>query len=478
VKKADFAAWVAKYYDDPLGFVMDMWDVDPYRWQRDVMGWVAGGERRIAVPTGHGVGKTALMAWLAIWFVLTRFPCKVVVTAPSSSTLEDGLWAEIEMWVGRLPSGVKALLEAKSDRVELRLAPESAFISSRTSRAEKPEALAGIHADHVLLLPDESSGIPDEVFSAAQGSMSAATAQTVMAGNPTRATGYFAEAVSLGRDLIWKVREVSCLEVLDQHPNAPTQAFVDEIKLLYGENSNTYRARVEGKLPLSDEDVVIPRLLIDESLTRDVAPSLTAPLYWGLDVARLGRNQSALAQRRGNHMPEPVIRFTGLDTMALCGRVKAMYDGLPPSGRPVEILIDGIGLGAGVVDRLRELGLPAVGINVSERKSHDNAYYNLKAELWYTARAWFASLLVKMVADPELIIHLSTPKPEKHSSGVIIMEPKEKTLKRMGRGEERRLDDADAFILTFAGQAAAAAYGSDRGTTWNQPISRNRKVLA
>lgn len=478
MKPNEFKDWVRRYYRDPLRFVQDMWAVDPYDWQKEVMGWVGEGSRRIAVPTGHGVGKTAMMAWLAIWFVLTRFPCKVVVTAPSSSTLEDGLMAEIKMWIGRLPKGVEALLEVKSDRVELRLAPSSAFISARTSRAEKPDALQGIHADHVLLLPDESAGIPDEVFSAAQGSMSAATAQTVMAGNPTRATGYFAEAVSTGRDVIWRVREVSCLEVLDKHPNAPTKDFVEEIALLYGRDSNTYRARVLGKLPLSDEDVIIPRLLIDTALERDVQPATNAPLYWGLDVARLGRNQAALAQRRGNYMPEKVIRFTSLDLMQLCGRIKAMYDGLNPSDRPVEILVDGIGLGAGVVDRLRELGLPAVGINVSERKSHDNAYYNLKAELWYATRAWFASQMVKMVPDEELIVHLSVPKPDRASDGRLIVEPKERTLKRMGRAEERRLDDADAFVLTFAGQAVAAAYGSDRGTQWNQPLRRNRHVLA
>lgn len=477
-RQAEFLAWITKYYHDPEQFVRDMWSVDPYEWQQEVLTWVGNGERRIAIPTGHGVGKTALMAWLAIWFVLTRIPCKIVVTAPAKATLEDGLWVEIGMWIDRLPAGIKALLEVKTDRVELRRAPKKAFISMRTARAENPDALQGVHSDHVLLLPDEASGIPDEVFAAAQGSMSARTSQTVMCGNPVRATGYFAEAISSGRDIIWKVREVSCLEVLDKHPNAPTQAFVDEIEHLYGKDSNTYRARVLGKLPLSDDDVIIPRLLIDQALNRDVEPSTRAPLFWGLDVARLGRNQSALAQRRGNYMPEPVIRYTELDTMQLVGRIKALYDALPHEKRPVEILVDGIGLGAGVVDRLREVGLPAVGINVSERKSHSNAYYNLKAELWYTARAWFASQLVKIENDPELIKHLSVVKPDRHSSGTLLVEDKKATLKRMGKADERRLDDADAFILTFAGDAAAAEHGSDRPRNQNEPLRRRRRVLA
>ena len=477
MKPQELREWVLRYYDHRELFVREVLGADPYDWQCEVLAKMDEGQRRLCIPTGHGVGKTALASWAALHFVLTRIPCKVIVTAPSSATLEDGLFAEIELWHGRLPTAIKDMLEVKADRVELRSAPAKAFITARTSRAEKPEALAGIHADHVLLVADEASGIPDEVFSAGQGSMSASTACTLMIGNPTRATGYFASAVN-NEAGIWWVREVSVLDVVGKHPNAPGPEFAEEAAAIYGIESNTYRYRVLGKLPLSDDDVLIPRALVDPALTRDVAPSTNAPMYWGLDVARLGRNESALAKRRGNHMPEPVQLYRGLDTMQTCGRIKAMYDGCKPEDKPAEILIDGIGLGAGVVDRLRELGLPAVGINVSERKSHDNAYYNLKAELWYTARGWFASQMVKMVNDPSLIYHLTCVKSEPASDGRLIVEPKSKTLKRIGDKETRRLDDADAFILTFAGQAAAAAYGSSNGSNWKTPLTRGIQMLA
>lgn len=477
MKPAELVEWVKRYYNNRERFVREMWDAEPYPWQCEVMAQLDAGVRRLCIPTGHGVGKTGMDSWMAIHFLLTRIPCKVVLTAPSSSTLEDGLMAETKMWVRRLPQAIQDMLEIKTDRIELRMAPERAFLTARTSRAEKPEALAGIHSDHVLMVPDEASGIPDEIFSTGQGSMSAATAITMLTGNPTRATGYFADAIR-NESGIWYVREVSVLEVVGLHPNAPSQEFVDEIKAIYGEDSNTYRYRVLGKLPLSDDDVLIPRQLIDPALTRDVAPSTQAPMYWGLDVARLGRNESALAKRRGNHMPEPVLKFRGLDTMQTCGQIKALYDATTDQTRPAEILVDGIGLGAGVVDRLRELGLPAVGINVSERKSHNNAYYNLKAELWYTARDWFASYMVRMADDPSLIYHLTCVKSEPASDGRLIVEPKSKTLKRIGKPEERRLDDADAFILTFAGQAAAAAYGSATGSNWKQPLKRGIQMLA
>ena len=477
MKQKDLRDWVERYYDNRELFVREVLGADPYPWQCEVMAKMDAGFRRLAVPTGHGVGKTALAAWMQVHGISTRKPFNGIITAPSKATLEDGLLKEVKMWIRRLPLAIRNLFEVKTDRIVLIADPNEVFISARTSRAENPEALAGVHADHVLLVPDESSGIDDSIFSAGQGSMSASTAITLMLGNPTRATGYFADAIR-NEAGIWWVREVSCLEVMGLHPNAPSQEFVDEIRQIYGEDSNTYRYRVLGKLPLSDDDVLIPRQLIDPALTRDVAPSTNAPMYWGLDVARLGRNESALAKRRGNHMPEPVQLFRGLDTMQTCGRIKAMYDACTDATRPAEILIDGIGLGAGVVDRLRELGLPAVGINVSERKSHDNAYYNLKAELWYTARNWFASLQVKIVDDPSLIYHLSCVKSEPASDGRLIVEPKSKTLKRIGKAEERRLDDADAFILTFAGQAASAAYGSTLQSNWKTPLKRGIKMLA
>jgi hypothetical protein len=107
-----------------------------------------------------------------LWYMLTRYPVKVVVTAPTSSQLYDALFAELKRWVKELPEGVQQLLDVKQERIELRASPTEAFISARTSRAEQPEALQGVHSDHVMLVADEASGVPEQVFEAAAGSMS------------------------------------------------------------------------------------------------------------------------------------------------------------------------------------------------------------------------------------------------------------------------------------------------------------------
>jgi len=463
-----FLAWQRRYRNDPDRFIREMWAVEPDTWQTEAANKLGRDEqRRIAIPSGHGVGKTALAAWLSLWFFLTRFPVKVILTAPSSATLEDGLFAEIKMWVSRLPGAVRSLVEATSDRVVLKSAPDRAFISARTARAEKPDALQGVHADYVLLIVDEASGVPEAVFEASQGSMSGPARFMLLLGNPVRAQGYFYEAITSGKTALWWVREVSCYEA----KRAP-QEYIDEMAVLYGEESNTFRVRVLGKPPLGDEDSIIPLDLIQAAFDREVTLSSTVPIVWGLDVARLGKNQAALAKRQGNWCLEPAHRFKNCDLMQLVGRVAAMHDSLPEAKRPAAIYIDAIGEGSGVADRLIELGLPAVRINVSEHKGLTDAYYNLKAELWWRALGWFAARDCRFPRDDELVKALSCVKIDHHSSGKLLVESKDKLERRLA-GRMPRMDAADAFVLTFAGGAAAALYGR-RQAGKRRPILRRR----
>ena len=174
------------------------------------MNAVARGERRISARSGHGVGKTTVLAWIIIWWVLTRFPQKTVCTAPTSDQLFDALAAEVKSWILHLPPAVQELLEVQSEKIFLRAAPDESFISFRTSRQEKPEALAGVHSANVLLIGDEASGIPNPVFEAAAGSMSGHTAVTILAGNPVRGSGLFYDTFHKLSDLWYRVH-ISCV---------------------------------------------------------------------------------------------------------------------------------------------------------------------------------------------------------------------------------------------------------------------------
>ena len=441
--------------------------MEPDRWQAEFLDAIAAGNRRISVRSGHGVGKSTTASWAMLWYLLTRYHCKVVVTAPTSAQLYDALFAEVKRWVKELPPPLQSLLEVKAERIELKAAPTENFISARTSRAEQPEALQGIHANHVMLIADEASGVPEQVFEAAAGSMSGHNAVTILLGNPVRSSGFFYEThTRLAGE--WWTRRVSCVD----SPRV-SEAYVKEMGLRYGEESNAYRIRVLGEFPKSDDDTVIPMGLLEDAIQRDVAGSTVAPLLWGLDVARFGSDSSALCKRKGNVVTEPIRVWRNLDLMQLTGAVVAEWEALESKDRPEEILVDSIGLGAGVVDRLRELGLPARGINVSESPALGQTYRNLRAELWHKAKAWLEKRDCRLPRDERLINELATVRYSFTSNGKIQIESKE-DIRRRGLPSP---DLADAFVLTFGSDAGVAAYGTRYSSQWQKPIRRNLRLV-
>lgn len=463
-----FKQWVDRYHPNPVLFVQEVLGVDPDPWQIEFLKAIARGDRKISVRSGHGVGKSTASSWAMLWYFMTRSPVKVVVTAPTSAQLYDAMFAELKRWINSMPLPLQGLLTVKQERIEFNAAPTEMFISARTSRAEQPEALQGIHSENVMLVADEASGVPEQVFEAAAGSMSGHNAVTLLLGNPVRSSGFFYDTHTRLADE-WTTFRVSCLE----SPRVSDE-YVKEMQTRYGEESNVYRIRVVGEFPKGDDDTVIAMDLLEQAVTRDVAPSQHAPVVWGLDVARFGSDRSALCKRQGNAVIEAIKTWKNLDLMQLTGAVVAEYNALPPSQQPQEILVDSIGLGAGVVDRLRELNLPARGINVAESPAMGGTYRNLKAELWYRARAWLEARDCKMARDDVLIAELATVRYSFTSGGKIQIEGKDEIRKR-GLPSP---DKADAFVLTFASDAIAGLYGSAGGNKWGQPLRRNLSRVA
>ena len=463
-----FGEWVEDYYDEPVLFVREVLGVDPDEWQCQFLEAIARGDRKITVRSGHGVGKSTASSWAMLWFFLTRSPVKVVVTAPTSAQLFDALFAELKRWVNELPDLLQQMVTVKQDRIVFNAAPDEMFISARTSRAEQPEALQGIHSDHVMLVADEASGVPEQVFEAAAGSMSGHSAVTLLLGNPTRSSGFFYDTHNrLASE--WTVFKVGC-----QESPRVSDEYVAEMASRYGEDSNAFRVRVLGEFPRSDDDTMIPMELIESARQRDVAGNPYADVIWGLDVARFGSDSSALCKRQGNIVIETPRRWKNLDLMQLTGAVVAEYESLEEKDRPAEILVDSIGLGAGVVDRLIELGLPARGINVSESPSFGTKYRNLRAELWAKAKAWLERRDCFLPDDSQLVSELATVRYKFASNGKLQIESKE-DLKKRGL---KSPDVADSFVLTFASEATVGLHGSAAKNSWSKPIRRNIPRLA
>lgn len=462
-----FARLVKRYLSEegPVLFVQEVLGIDPDDWQKDVLRAVGRGERGVSVRSAHGVGKSCCASWAMIWALLTHFTVKVVVTAPTGPQLYDALFAEVKRWVRELPGGWADLIEVKSSKIELVQAPNECFISARTSRAEAPEAMQGVHADYVLLVADEASGIPEAVFEAAIGSMSGENATTMLLGNPTRGGGFFFNSHHSSAEG-WYGTKVSAYD----SPRV-SQEFIDSVAREYGADSNAFRVRVLGEFPTADDDTVIPRSAVEAAMSRDIDTMPFWSRVWGLDCARFGDDKTVLTKMQGRVLAEPQTAWAKLSTMEVVGRVKREWDILEPSKRPEAINVDVIGLGAGVVDRLRELGLPAYGINVSEAPALAGEYKNLRSELWFKGRDWFmdGSTAIPTEGCEQLVEELTSVAYDVvDSNGKISVEAKSKTKKRLRRSP----DHADSFLLCMASDAISA--GPTGGSAdWSKPIRRN-----
>jgi len=457
----EFEDFIRLYRNDPVKFVRVVLRETPLKWQEELLRKIAAGKRRISVRAGHGVGKSTVCSWAIVWVMCTRFPQKCVMTAPTAGQLFDALFSELKAQVNKLPPVLRDSFDVLSDRISLKAAPESSFASARTSSSERPEALAGIHSENVLLIVDEASAVPEPVFEAAAGSMSGHSACTILIGNPTRNSGLFYRTHhELSSD--WDTMHVSCLDI-----PLVSKDFVEQIKATYGEGSNAYRIRVLGEFAVADNDTLIAAELVDAAMGRDVPVDVSDGMIYGLDVARFGTDRSALCKRKGNVVME-VKSWGGLDLMQLVGAVvnEARTD------NPVEICVDTIGLGSGVADRLREMGYNVRDVNVAESSAMNPNANKLRDELWLAVKDWLGTRTVRIPNDQTLRHELVAPRYNFSSSGKIVVESKDAMKKRGMRSP----DLADAVCLTFAGNAALVG---GRGTPWvrGKPLKRNLRSI-
>lgn len=414
-----------------------------------------------SIRSGHGVGKTAFEAWAILWYTSTHFPCKVPCTAPTSHQLEDILWSELAVWRRRMSGALAELFEITSDRLYLKLAPDECYAVARTARKENPDALQGFHSENLMFFVDEASGVPDEIFQPLEGALSTPGAKSLMCGNPTKTRGYFYDSHHKNRAQFHCIR-VSCEDSSRVHPN-----YIKKMKAQYGEESNVFRVRVLGEFPLEAADVLIPLSLVEPAIDREIEAT-PVKIIWGFDPARYGECANALAKRQGNKLLEPVKTWGNVSLMVTVGRIVQEYENTPVNERPYEIIVDVGGLGAGVVDRLEELGLPVIGINAGESppKSDAGRVQRMRDYLWWKGREWFQAMNATMPDDQFLIGELTDVHYALTSTGKIVVETKKEMLDRGVPSPDR----ADAFLLTFAGSLVT----SDEWENSKQKPTRRR----
>ena len=423
-------------------------------WHDDVLAAIRDGKKRISIRSGHGVGKTALLSWLVLYFLLCCGPdTKVPIAAGSQNQLKDTIQPEIGKWHRRLPKPLQDQIDVQGERVVVKAAPEEAFAVFRTASKDNPQALAGFHAKNMVFLIDEASAVSEISFEVALGALSTPGAIVIMTGNPTKAQGFFYDSHHKTRDR-WHTMRVSSEDV----PRA--RGHIEDVIANYGKTSNKYRVRVLGEFPTQDDETVIPLDLVLAAKGRDVATSDVWPI-WGVDVARFGDDSTALVKRQGNTLLGAPKEWHGLDGAQVAGRIQAEYRATPTHLKPKEIVVDVIGVGASVYDILRLPGSECAeavrGCNVAEASAISETEHRLRDELWFRGRAWFA--------EKNCVIQINLPNAEDNKAvekligeltavtydytplGKHIVESKAE-MKKRGLPSPNL---ADAFLLTLAG---------------------------
>ncbi len=439
------------YWDNPVAFAEDMLGFRPDAEQAAIMMDVAR-DAKVTVRSGQGVGKTALEAVLAIWFLCCRPNPRIVATAPTMQQLYDVLWAEIAKWLNS--SKVERLLKWTKTKVYMIGNEARWFATAKT--ATRPENMQGFHEDHMLFIVDEASGVADPIMEAILGTLSGEENKLLMCSNPTRLSGTFYDSHHKDREF-YKSHKISSRT--SKRTNKENIAMLEN---KYGKDSDVVRVRVDGDFPKAEADAFIKLEVVELAIGIPVEP-IGEVLHIGVDVARFGDDETVIASRIGGKCFDLKV-YNKQNTMATAGWVldtaRAVMKDKYQIIKKAMIKVDDGGLGGGVTDRLnevvREQKLPYIIVPVNNQgKANDEHYDNIGTEVWASLRDALEENcsgflqgqepIIELPNDEKLISQLSTRKYRMASRGKIALESKDDMKKRGLPSPDR----ADALTLAF-----------------------------
>jgi hypothetical protein len=433
-----------RYAEEPLAFIDEVLGVTLYSRQREIVEAVRDHDR-VAVKSGNATGKTTaaavtMLAWLA------GGPGSVVVsTSATDAQLRRVLWRETR---GRFRHARGFFEGATVTDTELFVEPGWYATGFSTDTAE---AFQGIHADRVLVVVDEASGVSEDIFDAVEGLLAGGDARLLLIGNPLRTAGSFFDAFNSRADE-YATMTISAFDTPvftgEEVPRELRRRLVSKrwVERLQkrAAGSNTFMVKVLGEFPGESDDAVVGLDDLNRAYEQTVEPGW--PLVIGVDVARYGSDHTVVAVREGNRI-RVVDSYQGKNLMHTSGRVAELARRLQEStGRRPTITIDDVGVGVGLVDRLDELReFKIEPFNAARSSSRPRDFPNKRSELWFLF-AEVAPLLDLDPADVELKADLLAPTYGHSSDGKRVVEAKALTKKRLRRSPDR----ADAVLLTLA----------------------------
>jgi phage terminase large subunit len=439
---------------DPAHFASDLLNAALWRRQRDIMRAVARNPL-VAVKACHASGKTYQAARLALWW-LTRYPeGKVINTAPGWRQVRL-MWEEI-----RLALRQSRIAFPEPSATELRITDANYIQGISTNEAVK---FQGIHGRKILIIADEAPGIRADIWDAIEGVRAGGDVHVLMLGNPVIPSGYFFNAFTRSR-AIWTTFTISAFDTpnlagttLDQllqmtddqlaNPPAPylvTPRWVKERALAWGQKHPMFRARVLGEFPSQSAYSVFSLELIEQAKREPTAPEIARlqqlPIQVGIDVAGPGEDETVLVARCGGAILE-IQAFPEHDPR---GRVVQVLSRLRQLGRPIEVVVDVVGIGYNFALHLGDMGFRVWQFNAGFRPIDSERFVNAKAEAYWSLREWMERGAICGLNDLETEAQLSAILYRATASGRTEIETKDDARKRGQSSPDR----AEALVMAF-----------------------------
>lgn len=449
---------VARYYADPLGFVMFAFEWGtgellghdgPDVWQRDFLieigkeviergfnGVTPVDPILMATASGHGIGKSAISSMITLWIMSTRPQSKGVITANTGDQLRTKTMAELAKWRKRCITGHWFEMNALS--MHHKTHHETWRVDAQTCREENAEAFAGLHAADSTpwYLFDEASAIPEKIWEVSKGGLTDGEPMHFAFGNPTRNSGSFRECFGRQKHR-WNTRQIDSRTAKMTNKKL-IQEWIDD----YGEDSDFVRVRVRGMFPRGGDMQFIPSDSVHAAMKRGSGQYLgDDPLICGIDLARGGADNCMIQFRRGKDaMSEKVYRIPGeksRDSMKVVSLITNVLD----QHKPDVTFLDETGLGGPIADRLAQLGYHVIGVNFGSAADDKKKYVNKVVEMWWRMREWIMN--GGSIPDEPLLEMELTEREFWHNDKDQLVLTRKKDM-------ENSPDWADGLSLTFA----------------------------
>ncbi|MCK8824720.1 terminase B [Fuchsiella alkaliacetigena] len=426
------------YYDKPVEFVEDIIGQEPTDQQAKLLNSVLE-NRATSAKAGHGVGKTAGEAWVVLWFMFTRAMCRIPCTAPTGHQLNDILWPEIKKWYNQSKLKEHELFLWTKTRFAFNDEEYKDMWFATPRSSNKPDNMQGFHADEVLYIVDEASGVDQEVMEVIEGALTNDGARLLMCGNPTQISGMFYDSHKKDRDFF------NCLTFSCEDSPLVSQEYIDRIYDRYGYHSNVARVRVRGQFPTQEPDTIIPITLPEKAAMTEIDPEGRV-VHIGVDVARYGDDETVFYSRRGGKNLDYEIKqqTSTTDTSGFAAALAKKYN----SQYQVKIKVDVTGVGGGVVDELKAKSLNntiIIPVGFGEKAAENDKYANKVTEMYFLAKEYLKENPNQIPNDEELIAQLSSRKYSIDSKDRFRIESKDDFKKRTGQSPDR----ADGFVLSY-----------------------------